>query len=42
LVLCESTSVSCAVGVVPVPIYLRGHYRYRASTVVVTRPVAMS
>jgi hypothetical protein len=31
-----------AVRAVAVPIYLRGHYGYRASTVVVTRPVAMS
>ena len=31
-----------AVRAVTVPIYLRGHYGYRASRVVVTRPVAMS
>jgi hypothetical protein len=31
-----------AVRAVAVPIYLRGHYGYRASKVVVTRPVAMS
>jgi hypothetical protein len=31
-----------AVRAVAMPIYLRGHYAYRASMVVVTRPVVMS
>ena len=31
-----------AVRAVAVPTYGRGHYGYRASTVVLTRPVAMS
>jgi hypothetical protein len=35
-------ATACAVRAVAVLTYARGHYGYRASSVVVTRPVAMS
>jgi hypothetical protein len=38
----EAIATVRSVRAVAMPIYLRGYYGYRASRVVVTRPVAMS
>jgi hypothetical protein len=38
----DGIATARAVRAVAMPMYLRGHYGYRASRVVVRRPVAMS